>query len=154
LSEKTIWQAIENTGIAYTDWLAYKKPGESTLKIFIEPQNGSRINEAEISQTIYESITRSDENTRQLIPEEYATMINFKVDVSLLPVGTFANYTAAKQAEGADLAHLKPPHINPPETALSQLLAETEEIVVVKKARVDAKTSDTAENDQIGIVKP
>jgi len=44
------------------------------------------------------------------------------VKVTLLPKGTFANYTAQRQAEGADLAHLKPPHINPPEEMLAHLL--------------------------------
>jgi hypothetical protein len=145
LTEKTIWQAIESTGIAYTDWLAYKKPGESTLKIFIEPQDGYRIKEAEISQILYDKITQSDENTKQLIPEEYAAMIGFKVAVSSLPVGTFASYIAVKQAEGADLAHLKPPHINPPDKVLSHLLADTEEFIVMKKARARVETNTEGE---------
>jgi len=59
-------------------------------------------------------------------------MVGFEVNVTLLPSGTFADYTARRQAEGADLAHLKPPHVNPSEKVLSGLLGETETIEVVK----------------------
>jgi hypothetical protein len=43
--------------------------------------------------------------------------------VTLLPKGSFAAFTAQKQAEGADLAHLKPPHVNPSAKVLSLLTA-------------------------------
>jgi len=46
------------------------------------------------------------------------------VQVFLLRPGTFADYTAQRQAEGADLAHLKPPHMNPSEKVLSLLRPE------------------------------
>ena len=42
--------------------------------------------------------------------------------ITFLPTGAFSNYTALRQAEGADLAQLKPPHINPSEKILSLLL--------------------------------
>jgi len=50
------------------------------------------------------------------------------VEANLLPQGAFANYTAHRRAEGADLAHLKPPHINPSEKVLSLLLAKPEAV--------------------------
>jgi hypothetical protein len=55
-------------------------------------------------------------------------MIDFKVEVNLLPQGAFANYTAQRRTEGADLAHLKPSHINPSEKVLSLLLAKPEAV--------------------------
>jgi len=39
----------------------------------------------------------------------------------LLPQGAFSSYMAQWQAEGADLGHLKPPHINPSDEMLSLL---------------------------------
>ena len=57
-------------------------------------------------------------------------MADFSIKVDLLPKGTFANYISQKQAEGADLAHLKPPHVNPSEKILSVLIAETEETII------------------------
>lgn len=59
-------------------------------------------------------------------------MVGFSVNVKLLSPGTFANYTAHRQAEGADLAHLKPPHIHPSNEVLTQLTGGIEEIEVVK----------------------
>ena len=43
------------------------------------------------------------------------------IKVTLLPEGTFANYKNQRLAEGFELAHLKPPHINPSEKVLSLL---------------------------------
>ena len=71
-------------------------------------------------------------------------MVGFDVKVAYLPEGTFDKYTARRQAEGADLAHLKPPHINPSDKVMSALLSETEDIIVIKKSgKVAPKTSDS-----------
>ena len=43
LTEKTIWKAIENSGIPYADWVAFKKPGETVLNVMIEPSADCRI---------------------------------------------------------------------------------------------------------------
>ena len=44
------------------------------------------------------------------------------VKIQLLPIGTFSNYARIKEEQGADLAQLKPPHINPSEEVLSLLI--------------------------------
>jgi len=128
LTEKMIWQAIENTGIAYEDWTAYKEAGEPVLHLFIELKDGYQGSDADIVQAIYEQIMKSDNDayTTSAAHDDLADMINFRVEVSLLPRGAFANYTSQRQAEGADLAHLKPPHINPSDKVLSLLLARPE----------------------------
>jgi len=43
------------------------------------------------------------------------------VRVTLLPPGTFARYYEERKKAGADLVHLRPPHINPPEVVVQQL---------------------------------
>ena len=136
LTEKTIWQAIENTGIAYEDWTAYKKAGEPVLNVLIEPKDGYQGSDADVTRAIYEQILKSDndKDTASLIRDDFADMINFRVETTLLPSGAFTNYTAQRQAEGADLAHLKPPHINPPGKVLSLLLAKPEEVKVEAEA--------------------
>jgi len=128
LTEKTIWQAIENAGITYEDWTAYKEDGAPVLRLFIELKDGYQGSDDDIARVIYEQILNSDndKNTASLIRDDFANMINFKVEVTLLPRGAFANYTSQRQAEGADLAHLKPPHINPSDKVLSLLLAKPE----------------------------
>ncbi len=65
-------------------------------------------------------------------------MINFRVGVTLLPHGAFASYTAQRQAEGADMAHLKPPHINPSDRVLALLLQKPAEVRAKVGAEADA----------------
>ncbi len=134
LTEKTVWQAIENTGIAYEDWIAFKKDGQPVLSIYLELQNGYQGSEAEIAATIREQILRSDsqhKGTEALYRDEFATMIDFKVEVNTLSPGAFAHFTEQRRAEGADLAHLKPPHINPSQRVLDLLTEKPEEVVRV-----------------------
>lgn len=129
LTEKQIWQAIEDTDIAYEDWTAYKEPGEVVLNLFIELKESYRGNdEEEVAAIVYEQLTRTDDGEYNLsaVQDDALEMANFRVRVTLLPRGTFASYTAHRQAEGADLAHLKPPHINPSKEVLSLLLGRQE----------------------------
>jgi hypothetical protein len=134
LTEKTIWQAIENTGIPYEDWTAHKKEGEPVLSLSIELKDGYQGSDADVAAAVSEQILKSDngKDTKSLIRGDFATMIDFRVEINLLPRGAFANYTAQRQAEGADLAHLKPPHINPSDKVLSLLMTKPEEVVKVK----------------------
>jgi hypothetical protein len=144
LTEKTIWQAIESTGIPYEDWTAYKEPGNPALKLFIELKDGYIADEAEIATDIYQHIMKADNNDMHAdspLRDDFARDFDFGVSVKLLPRGAFAGYITRKQAEGADLAHLKPPHINPSDEVLSALLGETEEVIVVKKAGVRTSTA-------------
>jgi len=128
LTEKKIWQAIEDSGIAYEDWTAYKEPGGTVLNLFIELKEGYRSNEEDVAAIVYEQLTRTDDDKYNLsaVQDDALNMAGFSVKVNLLPKGTFASYTAQRQAEGADLAHLKPPHINPSKEVLSRLLGRPE----------------------------
>ena len=141
LTEKTIWQAIEDTAIAYEDWTAYKEPGEPVLNLLIELKNGYQCSEADVTSAIYKQIMESDNNTHRasLLDNSFVNVIDFKVEVTLLPPGAFANYTSQRQAEGADLAHLKPPHINPSDKVLSLLLAKPK-----AKVKVEAEAEAVA----------
>jgi hypothetical protein len=138
LTEKTLWQAIENTSVAYEDWTAYKEPGQPVLRLFMELKDGYRASEADVASAVHQQIMKSDNDTYTMSPvyDDLADMVNFRVEVTLLPRGAFANYTSQKQAEGADLAHLKPPHINPSDKVLSLLLAKPE---AVPEVRVEAE---------------
>jgi phenylacetate-coenzyme A ligase PaaK-like adenylate-forming protein len=125
LTEKTIWQAIENTGIAYQDWTACKKEGEPVLQVFIELSNGYNKGKTEIEKAIYDQIIHPPDTKDSYLTssdhDDLVNMIHFQVEVNLLPSGAFANYTAQRISEGADLAHIKPPHINPTDRVLSLL---------------------------------
>ncbi|MFC1914875.1 GH3 auxin-responsive promoter family protein [Chloroflexota bacterium] len=143
LTEKIIWQAIEKTGVAYQDWTAYKTPGESVLRLLIEPRNSFQGSEANIAAAVQRQLLQSNNGDRAMsgVLEDLTDMFDFRVEVTLLPQGAFAHYITQKQAEGADLAHLKPPHINPSEKVLALLLGKPE---VTAEAQVEAEDKRVA----------
>ena len=103
------------------------------LSLSIELKDGYQGSDADIVAAVREQIINADngKDTKSLIRGDFATMIDFRVEINLLPRGAFANYIAQRQAEGADLAHLKPPHINPSEKVLSLLMTKPGEVVPV-----------------------
>jgi len=144
LTEKVIWQAIENSGIPYEDWIARKDTGENmALHLFIELKDGSQITEADVASAVYRKIVEVDDeqNTAAEIRGDFTNIIDFKIKATLLPSGTFARYIEERRAEGADLAHLKPPHINPSEETFTLLVTKPE------KARVATETE--TESDKV-----
>jgi len=121
LTEKTIWQAIAASDFAYADWVARKEyeGGEVVLHLYIEPKGEVQVNSL---------AKRIGQNLRQLEPS-YADLDRlWNVDplrVTLLPAGSFQAYYEARQREGADMAHLKPPHMNPSDQVLDMLLTSS-----------------------------
>jgi phenylacetate-coenzyme A ligase PaaK-like adenylate-forming protein len=124
LTEKTIWQAIEDSGLDYVEWVARKEVrDEPVLHIYLELKDGG--------PSEREATTAIDERLRKA-KEDYAYMVEklgFKLlEVTLLPSGAFQEYIAKREAAGADVAHLKPPHINPSDSALETLLSSVSKI--------------------------
>jgi hypothetical protein len=124
LTEKLIWQAIENTGIPYADWVAYKEiiSDRSTLHIHLELKDNYIASEKGLAKAIYEQIKKLDDGFIHGDLPSLEKIIDFRpIEVTLLPEGSFANYISERRAEGADLAHLKPPHVNPSDKVLQLL---------------------------------
>jgi hypothetical protein len=129
LTEKIIWQAIENTGIPYRDWTARKEivDGNPTLNLYLELKDSHAAMEYNIAEAIFEQIQKLDDGFIHKDLDIIEKLINLKpIKVTLLQKGAFGNYLAQRQAEGADLAHLKPPHINPSDKILTLLKANIE----------------------------
>jgi hypothetical protein len=122
LDERTLWQAIDKTKIKYEDWSAQKEyvGANPILRIYIEPKEG----------TVGENIEKMvHENLRAICPlyeEAIQEMQTNPVRITWLDPGSFQRYYDAKKAEGADLAHLKPPHMNASEDAVKNLLGTRE----------------------------
>lgn len=123
LTEKTIWQAIAEADFAYTDWVARKEytDGQVLLHLYIEA-NGEVRAEA-IRQRIQRNLQRLDPDYADL--EKAWNMDPLRV--TLLPLGSHQHYYETRQREGADLAHLKPPHMNPSDQVLRVLLTSSSE---------------------------
>lgn len=126
LTEKAIWQGVEQATCAYVDWTAYKEPGEPVLNLLLEPAGDAPADIPALERELAELILSANDDayTNSRAHDDLADMIRFRVNLTLLPKGAFAGYMAARQAEGADLAHLKPPHINPSNEVLARLSAK------------------------------
>jgi hypothetical protein len=136
LTEKKIWQAIESSGVSYQDWIAYKDAENLSLNIGIELKEGYQCDIEKVATSIYKKLVHPDDNGSHESNDDLMDMADFGIKIDLLPKGTFGSYIARRQAEGADLAHLKPPHVNPPKTVLSILTAETQETIIVNRSGV------------------
>jgi hypothetical protein len=101
-------------------------PGVEVLDIYIEPRKEYQGREEELETFIYNQIMRNNDI-------HVEDMINFKVKIHFLEKGFFADYSLRKQQQGADLAHIKPPHMNPKGEILDLLLNHTEENIVIKQ---------------------
>jgi len=126
LSEKVIWQAIENTGLAYAGWAARKEvKDEPILHLYIELREDRYTTAEQVASSVHEELKKLD--------TPYAELESFTglrpLEVTLLPANAFRAYKLRQQAAGADLTQLKPPHINPPGTIVDLLLNVTAEEV-------------------------
>lgn len=118
LDEKTMWQAIANTGIRYEDWTVRKEyaNGEPILHLYIESRDG--LHAKEMEHLIHKQLGLINSDYRDL-----DTMLEVRpLRVTRLSRGSFERYYEEKQAASMDLAHLKPPHMNASDTVINNLL--------------------------------
>lgn len=123
LDEKTLWQALANTHIKYADWTAYKEydQNKTFLRFCIEAKE--KIEADEVAVRLNEEIRKVDLDYRDV--ESYLSISPLRV--TLLSPGTFNRYMEEKKEEGADLAHLKPSHVNPSQDIIERLTHHSED---------------------------
>jgi phenylacetate-coenzyme A ligase PaaK-like adenylate-forming protein len=124
-TERDIWKTIEATKLEYDDWVAIKETTGAypALHLYIELTRPGSISEEKVREMIRQSFSArySDYNDmKEILNAE-------PVIVSLLPGGSFAAYMKSKVEAGADLAHLKPPHMKPADDVLMKLVGVTKE---------------------------
>jgi len=147
LTEKIVWEAIENAGIPYADWTVRKEVlgDRALLHIYLELKDDYITSEGGIAASIYEQLAKLDSKYHWKVYDlwgDTASALGLEpVEVTLLPQGAFRRYISQRQAEGAALGHLKPPHINPSDAVLSQLGAPK---VVVEEAAPVTEAERTA----------
>jgi hypothetical protein len=121
LTEKAIWLVIEESKFRYVDWIARKeeKDGKPVLHLYLE---------------LADSETTPLDKIEAALRENFRTMNNEFADfekmmgkenfiVTRLKNGVFAKYMEEQRAAGADLAHLKPTHMQAPEKVIKRLLS-------------------------------
>ena len=119
LDEKTVWQAIQNTGIPYVDWSARKEyeQDKPVLHLYLELSRDG-VDKDDLVRLIDQQLAALDRgygDFRRMTGAE-------PLMVTLLKQGSFQRYLETKKAAGFDLAHLKPPHMSPPDQILDELL--------------------------------
>lgn len=125
-TEKTIWQAIEDSGLDYVDWVARKEIEETpVLHLYLETREDSHGREEELVATIDRQLKIVQEDYAHLDQEFRSTLLK----LTLLPSGAFQEYISRQRAAGAELAHLKPPHINPSDSMIEALLGGSRTIL-------------------------
>ena len=133
LSEKIIWQAIENSGLDYEDWTARKEiKDKPVLHLYIELKENGYVTVEQVAASVHEELKKLD--------TPYAELESFTglspLEVSLLPQNAFQLYKLRQRAAGADLAQLKPPHINPADDTIDFLVNTAGKVTVKAGQRV------------------
>lgn len=119
LDERTVWKAIANTGVPYEDWCAKKeyRDGVGYLRVFLEMKEQ---HDPERVEDLLETQLRTvDVDYRDL---EGWLGQRRAVAVTPMAPGTFARFSEERIKEGVSVARIKPPHINPSESAVEHLL--------------------------------
>jgi len=122
LDEKTLWQAIDNTKVPHEDWSARKEYEGNTpvLRVYLEPK--VRIEAKELEEMLHQELLEIN----PLYEEAIGEMETNPIRVTLLEEGSFQRYYQRRKQEGADLAHLKPPHMNAKDAAIRDLVGAGE----------------------------
>jgi hypothetical protein len=113
-TEKTLWQAIEDSGIGYSGWTARKEVHGSDppiLHIYIDLKRQGKTAE-EVRCAILQSLKEVNRDWVEPLAEVEEALGWELLRVTLLPEGAFGRYILEQQAAGAELAHFKPPQIN------------------------------------------
>jgi hypothetical protein len=122
IDERMVWQAIINSEIPYQEWSIRKevKDGEPYIRLYIELLGD--LDSTKVRDAIHLRL-------KELNPfySDYETMMErMPLEVTLLAKGSFQGYMAEKHASGADLAQLKPPHMNPSDEIIRLLMKHSD----------------------------
>jgi hypothetical protein len=121
LTEKVIWQAVSNTGIPCVEWTARKEARGTghVLHLYLELKDGVTTDTKQMATKVYEELRKMDDGF--MYGDIESVLNTMPVEVSTLPKGAFASYMSMRRSQGADLAHLKPKHVNVSEQELAIL---------------------------------
>ncbi len=122
LTEKDIWLSLEKAGIEYNEWIARKviDDEKSYLHLYVEVDPANKLDEGEVRKLVSESLSNINKDIKDM-----KEMLGYDpLKLNLLNPGAFAAYMEYQQSQGADLAHTKPPHMNPTKEQLGVLIKE------------------------------
>jgi len=118
ISEKTVVQALVNTGLKYEDWTVRKEvDGDKiTLHLYIEMNDNH--SPQEVATALHDELANLDQGYRDL-----ERMMDIRpLEVTMLHSGTFSAYYTWKKEYGAELMQRKPPRMNTSEKVVRELM--------------------------------
>lgn len=119
-TETSIWKALDESGVKYEDWTARKEhqDGHSILHVYVELKATEEKSFDQIQEMILEHM--------RIVHTDFADLEeifgNGQFKLSILPMGAFNRYIEAQRQAGADLAHIKPPHMQTKDHIMERLL--------------------------------
>jgi len=119
ISEKTVAQAIANTGLDYEDWSIRKetRQGKPVLHLYIELNHDHH--QAGLASAIHSELMKTDPGYHDL-----AVMMELQpLEVSILRPGTFGDYYRERREDGTELAQRRPPRVNASDDVISELIS-------------------------------
>jgi len=119
-TETSIWQSIDDCGVKYVDWTAAKEQedGKSVLHLYVEVHPSVEIDHPIIYQKIKQQMIKVHEDLADMEQIFGDDQMKF----TLLPTGAFDRYIEMQRQAGADLAHIKPAHMQPKPQVIERLL--------------------------------
>jgi hypothetical protein len=119
ISEKTVAQAIANTGLDYEDWSIRKetKQGKPTLHLYIELNHHDQ--QADLAPLIHSELMNTDPGYHDLT----VMMEVLPLEVTVLRPGTFKDYYQESKESGLELPQRRPPRINASDDVIRELVS-------------------------------
>jgi hypothetical protein len=102
---------------------------QPVLHLYLELRENGYVTAEQVATAVHEQLKKLDKPYAEL--EAFAGLR--PLEVTLLPEGAFHDYIVRQRANGADLAHLKPPHINPSDNIIGYLVNSGVKVTVGSK---------------------
>ena len=118
IDEKTMWQAVRDTGLPIGSWTARteSRDGKPILHLYAEADDG--IVQAEAEDKLHMALRAEDDFYRDL-----EDMLGIRpLEITLLPSGTWDRYYDSRLRQGLELHYLVPPRMNSSEDDVSELV--------------------------------
>ena len=119
INEKTVWKALDGTGIPPSEWTVRREPvgDKLTLHLYAEPH--VPCDEAALAARLHANLKRADP-----LYADLEDMLGIRpLRVTVLPPGTFDRYYEAMRQAGEPLTRRQPPRMNANDDVIDGLLA-------------------------------
>ena len=119
IDEKTIWQALLNTGIKYNSWIARQEMDETDrpiIHLYIEPRDGTKTDD--LTRLMGKELKNINKDYRELDLNQDEHLLK----VTTVTEDTFQQYRQSRQNAGYEISRLLPARINASDSDLTHLL--------------------------------